>query len=371
MRYAHMVESAVRGVEAVVHLAAVCMNKSIADPTESLDVNLMGTQNVFDAVARAGVRRIVYASSASVYGDPTRLPMREGDALAPITPYCVAKAAGEQLLAFYAQRTSMAWLALRFFNVYGPGQPTDAYYTSVINAFVRRITEGEPPMIDGRGSQSMDFVHVSDVAAAVGLALDSAESGHILNVGTGHQTSRAARGEPAPSAGLPPPASVSSSRSLGDAARGEHRGHPRGLGMGAPGRLRQRSVGAGRLGEGITREHIWALTACWSPGPAASWGPPCSSCSLGRGQRSSPLRTIAGRPGSRNVGGCAGAPVAGHGARRRALRRSAARISHGECGPRCRRGQLGDRPSDRRALRQAGRPVGLHLRRLGLRPPVR
>lgn len=189
VRYAHMVESAVRGAEAVVHLAAVCMNKSIADPTESLDVNLMGTQNILDAAARAGVRRIVYASSASVYGDPKSLPMRESDALAPITPYCIAKLAGEQMLSFYAQRSGMSWLALRFFNVYGPGQPVDAYYTSVVLTFLNRIARGEAPVIDGRGEQSMDFVHVEDVASAIGMALDSRATGEALNVGTGTQTS--------------------------------------------------------------------------------------------------------------------------------------------------------------------------------------
>jgi len=189
VRYAHMVESAVSGVEAVVHLAAVCMNKSIADPTESLDVNLMGTQNVLDASARAGVRRIVYASSASVYGDPDTLPMRESGALAPITPYCIAKLAGEQMLSFYAQRSGMSWLALRLFNVYGPGQPVDAYYTSVVLTFLNRIARGEAPVIDGRGEQSMDFVHVDDVARAIGMALDSRATGEALNVGTGTQTS--------------------------------------------------------------------------------------------------------------------------------------------------------------------------------------
>ncbi|RNL79067.1 NAD-dependent epimerase/dehydratase family protein [Nocardioides marmorisolisilvae] len=188
VRYAHMVESATRGVEAVVHLAAVCMNKSIADPTESLDVNLMGTQNVLDAAGRAGVRRIVYGSSASVYGDPKSLPMFESGPFAPITPYCVAKLAGEQMLDFYGRRTKMSWLALRFFNVYGPGQPTDAYYTSVVNTFLNRIARGEAPVIDGKGSQSMDFVHVEDVARAVALALDSEATGEALNVGTGRQT---------------------------------------------------------------------------------------------------------------------------------------------------------------------------------------
>ena len=188
VRYANAVESAMTGVEAVVHLAAVCLNKSISDPTESLDVNLLGTQNVYDAAARASVRRIVYASSASVYGNPTSLPMKEDGPLAPLTPYCVAKLAGEQLLSFYAQRSKLSWMALRFFNVYGPGQPTDAYYTSVVLTFLRRLAAGESPVIDGRGEQSMDFVHVTDVARSVGLALDSDATGHVLNVGTGTQT---------------------------------------------------------------------------------------------------------------------------------------------------------------------------------------
>ncbi len=188
VRYANAVESAMKGVEAVVHLAAVCLNKSISDPTESLDVNMLGTQNVYDAAARAAVQRIVYASSASVYGNPKSLPMQETDIPAPLTPYCVAKLAGEQLLSFYAQRSKMSWLALRFFNVYGPGQPTDAYYTSVVLTFLRRLAAGEAPVIDGRGEQSMDFVHVTDVARSVGLALDSDETGHVLNVGTGKQT---------------------------------------------------------------------------------------------------------------------------------------------------------------------------------------
>lgn len=188
VRYPHAIENAVRGVEAVVHLAAVCINKSIADPAESLDVNLTGTQHLLDSVARNGVGRVVFASSASVYGNSAQLPMREDGPLDPLTPYCIAKLAGEQLLAYYAQRAPVSWLALRFFNVYGPGQPTDAFYTSVILTFVRRILSGQPPVIDGRGDQSMDFVHVSDVARSIGMALDSPSTGEVLNVGTGTQT---------------------------------------------------------------------------------------------------------------------------------------------------------------------------------------
>ncbi|HEX5742167.1 MAG TPA: SDR family NAD(P)-dependent oxidoreductase [Pilimelia sp.] len=188
VRYPHAVNAAVRGVEAVVHLAAVCINKSISDPGESLDVNLLGTHHVCEAAAAASVRRLVFASSASVYGNPTSLPMRETDPAAPITPYCIAKQASEHLLAFYAQRVAVSWLALRFFNVYGPGQPTDAYYTSVVLTFLRRLARGEAPVIDGRGAQSMDFVHVEDVARAVGLAVESEATGEVLNVGTGRQT---------------------------------------------------------------------------------------------------------------------------------------------------------------------------------------
>ncbi len=188
VRYPNTVDRVMPGVEGVVHLAAVCINKSISEPAESLDVNLVGSQNVFDAAARHGVRRLVFASSASVYGNPTSMPMYEDSVLAPITPYCIAKAASEQLLKFYGSRSRMAWVALRFFNVYGPGQPTDAYYTSVILTFLRRMMAGEPPVIDGDGAQSMDFVHVADVARAVGMALDSEVTGEILNVGTGRQT---------------------------------------------------------------------------------------------------------------------------------------------------------------------------------------
>lgn len=188
VRYPHAVAAATKGVEAVVHLAAICINKSVSAPTESLDVNLMGTQNVFAAAANEGVRRLVFASSASVYGNPDAMPMREQDPPAPLTPYCVAKLAGEQMLAFHSQRSNMSWAALRFFNVYGPGQPVDAYYTSVIVTFLNRLAAGQPPIIDGRGDQSMDFIHVADVARAIATVLDRDLPNCTLNIGTGQQT---------------------------------------------------------------------------------------------------------------------------------------------------------------------------------------
>ncbi len=189
VRYGGAVQRAIKGCESVIHFATVSINKSVADPDESIDVNMVGNHNVFAAAAEEGVRRIVYASSASVYGDPERLPMHEDDRKTPLTPYCISKLAGEHLLGFYERQKGLDWIALRFFNVYGPGQKTTAYYTSVINHFVNRIANGEPPVIDGRGDQSMDFIHVSDMARAVVMALDCEQSNMPINVGTGVDTS--------------------------------------------------------------------------------------------------------------------------------------------------------------------------------------
>ena len=189
VRYGGAVQRAIRGCECVIHFAAVSINKSIADPYESMDINMIGNHNVFAAAADEGVRRLVFASSASVYGEPDKLPMHEDDPLSPLTPYCISKRAGEDLLRFYQGRAGLSWIALRFFNVYGPGQQTTAYYTSVINHFVNRLRAGRPPIIDGRGEQSMDFVHVHDVATSVVAALECERANLPINVGTGIDTS--------------------------------------------------------------------------------------------------------------------------------------------------------------------------------------
>ncbi|HEX4728752.1 MAG TPA: NAD-dependent epimerase/dehydratase family protein [Jatrophihabitans sp.] len=189
VRYGGSVQRAIKGCESVIHFAAVSINKSVADSDESMDINMIGNHNVFAAAASEGVRRLVFASSASVYGDPEKLPMHEDDTLHPLTPYCISKRAGEDLLGFYQRSKGLNWIALRFFNVYGPGQKTTAYYTSVINHFVNRLRNGQPPVIDGRGEQSMDFIHVHDIATSVLAALE-AETGNLpINIGTGIDTS--------------------------------------------------------------------------------------------------------------------------------------------------------------------------------------
>jgi UDP-glucose 4-epimerase len=192
VRYGGSVHAAMKGCESVIHLAAVSINKSVADPHESIDINMVGNHNVFNAAAEHGVRRLVFASSASVYGDPKKLPMHEDDELSPLTPYCISKRAGEDLLGFYQRTKGLNWIALRFFNVYGPGQKTTAYYTSVINHFVNRLRNGQPPVIDGKGEQSMDFIHVTDIARSVVAALNAEQGNVPVNIGTGIDTSIAA-----------------------------------------------------------------------------------------------------------------------------------------------------------------------------------
>lgn len=189
VRYADSVHRAMDGADYAIHLAAVSINKSVADPTESLDINMLGSNLVFRAAADAGIKRLVFASSASVYGEPERLPMSEDGPFHPATPYCLSKLAGEHLLAFYGRTTGLEWNALRYFNVYGPGQKVSAYYTSVVLHFLNRISAGEAPIIDGEGKQSMDFIHVLDIARATVDAMECEGHGYSMNVGTGISTS--------------------------------------------------------------------------------------------------------------------------------------------------------------------------------------
>lgn len=182
------VYAAMQGFDHVIHLAADSINKSVADPYSSIDINVVGSHNVFAAAAGLKVKRIVAASSASVYGDPEKLPMHEDDKLNPLTPYCIGKRTNEDLLGYYGRAKGLPWIALRFFNVYGEGQKTTAYYTSVINHFVNRLKNGDAPVIDGEGKQSMDFIHVKDVARAVVLGLTCEQTNLPINVGTGIDT---------------------------------------------------------------------------------------------------------------------------------------------------------------------------------------
>ncbi len=176
-----------KDMDYVFHEASDCINKSKKFPKESIAINILGSVNVFEAVLKNNVKRLIYASSASVYGEPKRLPMKETDELNPITPYCISKRTCENLLKFYSTK-GLRYNILRYFNVYGKRQNTDAYYTNVIILFIKRLLNNEPPIIEGDGTQSMDFVNVKDVVQANILALESEFENQIFNVGTGTQT---------------------------------------------------------------------------------------------------------------------------------------------------------------------------------------
>lgn len=188
IRYIDHVDSIMTDTDYLFHLAATNINRSVRYPDESLDVNLTGSQVVFRSALKHNVKRIIFSSSASVYGEPEKLPMLETSPLNPITPYCVGKLASEYLLKYYA-RSGLNYNILRYFNVYGINQKVDAYYTSVIILFVKRLLNNMPPIINGSGEQSMDFVSVNDIVQANILALESPVENEIFNVGTNIITS--------------------------------------------------------------------------------------------------------------------------------------------------------------------------------------
>jgi|NGEPerStandDraft_9_1074522.scaffolds.fasta_scaffold02785_1 UDP-glucose 4-epimerase len=188
IRYQDAVDNAMKGVDYVFHEAATNINRSERYHEESFDVNFKGSYNVFKSALDHNVKKVMFASSASVYGQPKVLPMSETHELNPITPYCVSKLASEYLLKFFS-RFGLKYTIFRYFNVYGIRQHTDAYYTSVIIIFLKKLLNGETPIIDGNGKQSMDFVNVKDVVRANIMAMESNVENEIFNVGTGKTTS--------------------------------------------------------------------------------------------------------------------------------------------------------------------------------------
>ena len=167
------VRSALRDVDVVVHLAAIAsVQTSIALPLEAHDVNLTGTLHLLEAMRDLGVPRIVYASTAAVYGNVERPRHRETDAVAPATPYAISKYAGERYLAAYASQYGIDARSLRFFNVYGPRQDPSSPYSGVISIFAERLRHQMPLTIYGDGHQTRDFVYVEDVAQVLAQHVD-------------------------------------------------------------------------------------------------------------------------------------------------------------------------------------------------------
>lgn len=187
-----MVCRAVAGCEQVFHLAAlVSVSRSVAEPMLNHQVNVTGMFQVLEACRLAGARRLVYASSAAVYGNLPQLPKREDDPLAPVSPYGVAKWMNEQVAGIYTTNYALETVGLRYFNVFGQRQDPTSPYSGVLSIFCRAVLQGEVCTILGDGEQSRDFVHVSDVVQA-NLRAMKAELPNkqlICNVGRGEQTS--------------------------------------------------------------------------------------------------------------------------------------------------------------------------------------
>jgi len=187
IRYNDVVDKSMRDVDYVFHEAATNINRSQAYPEESFDVNFRGSHVVFKSALNHNVKKVMFASSASVYGQPKTLPISENHELNPITPYCVSKLASEYLLKFFV-RSGLKFITFRYFNVYGLRQHTDAYYTSVIILFLKRLLSDKPPLVLGNGEQSMDFVNVKDVVRANIMGMESDIENEILNIGSGKST---------------------------------------------------------------------------------------------------------------------------------------------------------------------------------------
>lgn len=185
------VERVVRGAAVIFHQAAMrSVPRSVADPLGANENNVTGTLHVLEAAKRAGVRRVVYASSSSVYGDRPELPKREDQPPAPISPYAVSKAAGEQYAAVWTRLYGVETVGLRYFNVFGPRQDPASEYAAVIPRFILWALREAPLEVHGDGRQSRDFTYIDNVVEANLLAARAPKaSGEALNVGCGDRVS--------------------------------------------------------------------------------------------------------------------------------------------------------------------------------------
>jgi len=180
-----ILEKAMEGVDCVFHLAALWLLQCHEYPNAAFDVNIRGTFNVVMAAIKAKVKKVVYSSSASVYGNALSLPMQEEHPYNNFTFYGATKIAGEHIFKSLGHRYGLDWVGLRYMNVYGPRQDYRGAYVAVMMKILDRLDEGLSPQIYGDGSQQFDFVEVADVARANILAMTSEAKSKCYNVGRG------------------------------------------------------------------------------------------------------------------------------------------------------------------------------------------
>lgn len=178
------------GADGIVHLAAlVDVTASVSDPYSDFQVNAGGTLSVLETARRVGVKKVAYASSAAVYGNPVKLPVNESHPVKPLSPYGVSKLTAERYVLLYNSLYGMENTALRLFNVYGKGQSPLSPYSGVITKFSGALLEGRQPTIFGDGEQTRDFVHVDDVCNAFVRALGSPGNPSPMNIASGKEIS--------------------------------------------------------------------------------------------------------------------------------------------------------------------------------------
>jgi nucleoside-diphosphate-sugar epimerase len=186
-----VVHRACAGVQVVFHQAALgSVPRSLNDPSTSIAVNVVGTANVFHAARDAGARRVVYASSSSVFGSSTTLPKREGEEGEVLSPYALSKHMDEELADTFGRCFDLECVGLRYFNIYGPRQTPEGPYAAVIPRFIAACRAGEAPIINGDGEQSRDFTFVKDAVAANLRAAGAPSSacGRAYNIGANGRT---------------------------------------------------------------------------------------------------------------------------------------------------------------------------------------
>lgn len=179
-----LIHGVTQGQDAIIHLAAqVSAPRSIEAPEETMKINVEGSRNVLDGAQKGDVKKVILASSAAVYGENPSIPTKEDEPFKPMSPYAESKIKMEELAAEYNAK-GLTTCALRFFNVYGPGQDPKSQYAAVIPAFITRALHQEELTIYGNGEQTRDFIYIGDLCRAIELALKKGEGAINLATGT-------------------------------------------------------------------------------------------------------------------------------------------------------------------------------------------
>ena len=184
-------QKAMKGMEYIFHQAALpSVQRSVEDPETSNAVNVGGTLNILLAAKKTGVKRVIYASSSSIYGDTPSLPKHEEMPSNPLSPYALQKYIGEQYCRLFYQLYGLEAVSLRYFNIFGPKQDPNSIYSAVIPKFIDALLQGRPPIIFGDGEQSRDFTYIENVVQANLLAMSAEHlQGEAINIACGKRTS--------------------------------------------------------------------------------------------------------------------------------------------------------------------------------------